>query len=122
MWQQSETPFTCSIGAPKKGSKFGGMKSFIAYQVTPSFSNIQVSRRYKHFDWLYERLNGKFGAVVAIPPLPDKQVTGRFEEDLIEHRWNPMFDINIFKKKSLKLFSGGLNSRASLIEYVDIPC
>ena len=46
-----------------------------------------MSRRYKQFDWLYERLNGKFGTVVAIPPLPDKQVTGRFEEDLIEHRW-----------------------------------
>ena len=48
---------------------------------------VQVSRRYKQFDWLYDRLNGKFGTVVAIPPLPDKQVTGRFEEDLIEHRY-----------------------------------
>ena len=45
-----------------------------------------MSRRYKQFDWLYERLQGKFGTVIAIPPLPDKQVTGRFEEDLIEHR------------------------------------
>ena len=48
--------------------------------------HLQVSRRYKQFDWLYERLQGKFGTVIAIPPLPDKQVTGRFEEDLIEHR------------------------------------
>jgi len=85
-WENQAQTFSCSIGAPKKGSKFGGMKSFIAYQVTPSFSNIQVSRRYKHFDWLYERLTGKFGAIIAIPPLPDKQVTGRFEEELIEHR------------------------------------
>lgn len=85
-WEPSSEPFSCTIGAPKKGSKFGGMKSFIAYQVTPSFSNIQVSRRYKHFDWLHERLTGKFGAIIAIPPLPEKQVTGRFEEDLIEHR------------------------------------
>ena len=52
-----------------------------------TLSCVQVSRRYKQFDWLYDRLNGKFGTVVAIPPLPDKQVTGRFEEDLIEHRW-----------------------------------
>jgi len=85
-WENLEDPYSCSIGTPKKGSKFGGMKSFIAYQVTPSFSKIQVSRRYKHFDWLHERLTGKFGTIIAIPPLPEKQVTGRFEEDLIEHR------------------------------------
>jgi len=85
-WELLHEPYSCTIGTPKKGSKFGGMKSFIAYQVTPSFSNIQVSRRYKHFDWLHERLTGKFGAIIAIPPLPEKQVTGRFEEDLIEHR------------------------------------
>jgi len=85
-WEWKKDPFTVTIGSPKKGSKFGGMKSFIAYQVTPSFSNIQVARRYKHFDWLHEMLTKKFGSVVAIPPLPDKQVTGRFDEDLIEHR------------------------------------
>ena len=28
----------------------------------------------------------KFGMIITIPPLPEKQVTGRFEEDLIEHR------------------------------------
>ena len=62
------------------------MKSYIQYPVTPTFSGIMVSRRYKHFDWLHERLSGKFGAVIAIPPLPDKQMTGRFEEELIEKR------------------------------------
>jgi sorting nexin-9/18/33 len=67
--------------------KFGVIKTFIAYQVTPSFSNIQVSRRYKHFDWLHVS-NGMewYGMIITIPPLPEKQVTGRFEEDLIEHR------------------------------------
>ena len=64
------------------------MKAYVEYPVSPSFSNIQVMRRYKRFDWLYEQLNGKFGAVIAIPPLPDKrlQVGGRFEEDHIDHR------------------------------------
>ena len=85
-WEVLNEHFSCIVGTPKKSTKFGGMKSFIAYQVTPSFSNIQVSRRYKHFDWLHERLSGKFGAIIAIPPLPEKQVTGRFEDDLIEHR------------------------------------
>lgn len=52
-----------------------GLKSYIAYQLTPSFNNIQVSRRYKHFDWLHERLVEKF-CIIPIPPLPDKQISG----------------------------------------------
>lgn len=59
--------------------------SYIAYQLTPSFNNIQVSRRYKHFDWLHERLSEKF-SLLAVPPLPDKQISGRYEEQFIEHR------------------------------------
>jgi hypothetical protein len=39
------------------------------------FNNIQVSRRYKHFDWLHERLEEKF-SLIPIPPLPDKQISG----------------------------------------------
>ncbi|KAJ8963685.1 hypothetical protein NQ317_014999 [Molorchus minor] len=70
---------------PKKATKMGGLKSFIAYQLTPSFSNVEVSRRYKHFDWLHNRLTTKFN-IVAVPPLPDKQVSGRYEEQFIEHR------------------------------------
>ena len=62
------------------------MKSYVLYPITPTFSNIKVHRRYKHFDWLHERLTGKFGSVIAIPPLPEKQATGRFEEDLINKR------------------------------------
>ena len=30
------------MGAPKKGSKFGGLKGFVTYPITPDFSNIQV--------------------------------------------------------------------------------
>ena len=37
-----------------------------------------MSRRYKHFDWLHERLEAKFPCM-PIPPLPDKQVTGKRE-------------------------------------------
>lgn len=39
------------------------------------FSNIQVSRRYKHFDWLQQRLAEKFSGL-AVPPLPEKQIAG----------------------------------------------
>ncbi|PNF21155.1 Sorting nexin lst-4 [Cryptotermes secundus] len=85
VWNPITEPYVCMVASPKKESKLKGLKSFIAYQLTPSFNNIQVSRRYKHFDWLHERLEEKF-SLVPIPPLPDKQISGRYEEQFIEHR------------------------------------
>lgn len=41
--------------------------------------------RYKHFDWLYARLVERF-PVISVPHLPEKQATGRFEEDFIAKR------------------------------------
>lgn len=84
-WKLIRDPYTVRVASPKKETKFKGMKSFIAYQLTPSFNNIAVSRRYKHFDWLHERLVDKF-CLIPIPPLPDKQISGRYEEQFIEHR------------------------------------
>lgn len=77
--------YTVRVASPKKETKFKGIKSFIAYQLTPSFNNISVFRRYKHFDWLHERLVDKF-CLIPIPPLPDKQISGRYEEQFVEHR------------------------------------
>ncbi|XP_068142637.1 LOW QUALITY PROTEIN: sorting nexin lst-4 [Drosophila tropicalis] len=84
-WTQNHSPYTVVVASPKKESKFKGMKTFIAYQLTPSFNNISVSRRYKHFDWLHERLVDKF-CLIPVPPLPDKQISGRYEEQFVEHR------------------------------------
>ncbi|KAK7874567.1 hypothetical protein R5R35_013137 [Gryllus longicercus] len=84
-WTPISRPYTCQVASPKKESKLKGLKSFIAYQLTPTINNIQVSRRYKHFDWLHERLEEKF-SLIPIPPLPDKQISGRYEEQFIEHR------------------------------------
>lgn len=88
-WKSVRDPYTVRVASPKKETKFKGMKSFIAYQLTPSFNHIAVSRRYKHFDWLHERLVLKF-ALIPIPPLPDKQISGRYEEQFIEHRRNQL--------------------------------
>ncbi|CAG9792159.1 unnamed protein product [Diatraea saccharalis] len=85
IWSPLSQPYSVTVASPKKESKFKGIKSFIAYQLTPSFNNIQVSRRYKHFDWLHERLQEKF-TLIPIPPLPDKQISGRYDEQLIERR------------------------------------
>jgi len=38
MWQPIDNPFDCQITSPKKETKYRGIKSFIAYQITPSVS------------------------------------------------------------------------------------
>ncbi|XP_029041095.1 sorting nexin lst-4 [Osmia bicornis bicornis] len=84
-WVPRGDSYSCAVTSPKKESKLKGLKSFTVYQLTPTFNNIQVSRRYKHFDWLHERLEEKY-CFIPIPPLPDKQISGRYEEQFIEHR------------------------------------
>uniref|UniRef100_A0A673ZWE5 Sorting nexin 9a n=1 Tax=Salmo trutta TaxID=8032 RepID=A0A673ZWE5_SALTR len=86
VWLYPQSPLDCVVADPKKGSKMYGLKSYIEYQVTPNTTNRPVNHRYKHFDWLYERLLEKFGSAIPIPSLPDKQVTGRFEEEFIKMR------------------------------------
>ncbi|CAK5071327.1 unnamed protein product [Meloidogyne enterolobii] len=85
MWNNPSTFYTCNVTKPKKETKLKGLKSFIAYSLTCSTTGIQVSRRYKQFDWLHLQLTNKY-LIIPIPPLPEKQVSGRYEEDLIEHR------------------------------------
>ncbi|CAI4228368.1 unnamed protein product [Auanema sp. JU1783] len=85
-WKPIQQYYTCTLGDKiKKETKLKGLKSFIAYSITSSLRRIQVSRRYKQFDWLHEQLSAKY-IMIPIPPLPEKQVSGRYEEDLIDHR------------------------------------
>uniref|UniRef100_A0A8C4XBX3 Sorting nexin n=1 Tax=Erpetoichthys calabaricus TaxID=27687 RepID=A0A8C4XBX3_ERPCA len=84
-WQENPYPFTCTIDDPTKQTKFKGMKSYISYKLTPTHTHNPVNRRYKHFDWLYARLVEKF-PVISVPHIPEKQATGRFEEDFISKR------------------------------------
>uniref|UniRef100_A0A8D0G1Q2 Sorting nexin n=1 Tax=Sphenodon punctatus TaxID=8508 RepID=A0A8D0G1Q2_SPHPU len=86
MWIYPTSTFDCVVADPRKGSKMYGLKSYIEYQLTCTNTNRSVNHRYKHFDWLYERLLINFGSAIPIPSLPDKQVTGRFEEDFIKMR------------------------------------
>lgn len=84
-WKPLDSHYHVTVTSPKMESKFKGIKKFIAYQLQPSFHPDPVSRRYKNFDWLHERLVEKF-CLIPIPPLPDKQISGRYEEQFIEHR------------------------------------
>lgn len=37
-WHNQDSPYTCSVASPKKESKMKGLKSYIAYQLTPTVS------------------------------------------------------------------------------------
>ncbi|KAK1345398.1 LOW QUALITY PROTEIN: hypothetical protein QTO34_014110 [Cnephaeus nilssonii] len=79
-WQENPYPFQCTIDDPTKQTKFKGMKSYISYKLVPTHTHGA-----RHFDWLYARLAEKF-PVISVPHLPEKQATGRFEEDFISKR------------------------------------
>ena len=85
-WKMTEDSYSCLVGEGKKNTKFAGMKAFVEYSVTPSFSNIKVYRRFKHFNWLHKQLVNKFGNIIVIPPIPTSQLMGTLEEELIEKR------------------------------------
>lgn len=87
IWKPNLNPYTCAVTKHGKETKMKGLKTYISYDITPSTSNIVVRRRYKHFDWLLQRLEDKF-IVTPMPPLPEKQIAGRFQEDFVEHRRN----------------------------------
>ena len=46
-WARLDVPYTCCIKSPKKESKLKGLKSYIAYQITPSVSSLPEYRAYK---------------------------------------------------------------------------
>ncbi|KAF6777123.1 hypothetical protein AHF37_03286 [Paragonimus kellicotti] len=85
IWQPASSVIQCKISSFHKDSKMKGMKSFIAYQLTSQLVPSHVSRRYKHFDWLHARLVSKYPCV-CIPPLPEKAITGRYDDDFVDER------------------------------------
>ncbi|CAH8543042.1 unnamed protein product [Schistosoma rodhaini] len=84
-WRRLSSDLTSCISSFRKDSKMKGIKSFITYQITNSVTQKQVSRRYKHFDWLHSRLLSKYPCI-CIPPLPEKAITGRYEDDFVDER------------------------------------
>lgn len=70
-------------------------------------TNRPVNHRYKHFDWLYERLLDKFGSAIPIPSLPDKQVTGELLTPEPFKEWLNIMSAGITWKTPNFLFSFG---------------
>ena len=45
-WVNNQPPYSCVIASPKKEAKFKGLKSYIAYQLTPSVRRIMIFSSY----------------------------------------------------------------------------
>jgi len=88
MWSPNPgmPPFSCKIENPSKEKKLAGLKQYIEYKIQAQIpGGRSVGRRYKQFDWLHEQLVNKF-RFICVPPLPGKQIAGRFEDVFIEER------------------------------------
>ncbi|CAF0731393.1 unnamed protein product [Didymodactylos carnosus] len=79
-------PFTVKIEDPIRSTKLGGLKAFMEYKIQAQRSGGKlVGRRYKQFVWLQEQLALKY-RFICIPPLPGKQIAGRFEQEFVQER------------------------------------
>lgn len=85
VWKRQSPPYQVSIIGYTSDKKYHGVKKFISYEVQAKIFPQRVKRRYNHFDWLHKRLVEKYPNI-CIPPLPDKAVSGNFDEDFINKR------------------------------------
>jgi len=44
VWNPINNPYKCVVASPKKESKLKGLKSFIAYQLTPTVSIVNIAQ------------------------------------------------------------------------------
>jgi sorting nexin-9/18/33 len=106
-WRQKVPPFRIMVHSPsKRTSTLSG--AYIVYSVSslfhapttsepsdaesadsvnssPNTSRITVHRRFSHFAVLHTALTRRLPGI-ALPPLPEKQYPGRFNDDFVEAR------------------------------------
>ncbi|KNC46547.1 sorting nexin-12 [Thecamonas trahens ATCC 50062] len=81
---------SAATAAKKLGRKLGsslGLFKHTVYTVrTEQHSRVmEVERRYKHFDWLYQQLSEAF-SFRLVPTLPERKFFGRFAKNFIARR------------------------------------
>ena len=62
-WLNVKPPYSCAVASPKKESKLKGLKSYIAYQLTPSVSTYT---KYKLNQVLFFKFNFKASKLINI--------------------------------------------------------
>eukprot|EP01147_Barroeca_monosierra_P001383 gene1382-4558_t len=85
-WVPNPSPYN-EIDVQHDGSrsKYKGIKTYEAYNISNAGPGVQVERRYKHFIWLHDRLVEKYSCI-CVPPLPAKDYNQKFGETLTEKR------------------------------------
>ncbi|KAJ9479223.1 putative Vacuolar protein sorting-associated protein 5 (putative) [Pseudozyma hubeiensis] len=112
-WMSKSGPFLVQVHHPEKRTKLNGMQEYTIYHVTSTYplydepdavdenqscipydplggpyppgAQVTVRRRFTQFEWLYQTLAKHYSALL-IPPVPEKQYSGRFASDFIETR------------------------------------
>ncbi|KAJ1974413.1 Vacuolar protein sorting-associated protein vps5 [Dimargaris xerosporica] len=86
----SNTSVTITVSDPHKVGD--AMNAYVVYKVhthtlSPAFdqSDYTVRRRYRDFHWLFTQLHQSNPGVI-IPPVPEKQSLGRFQDEFVETR------------------------------------
>ncbi|KAI8587019.1 Phox homologous domain-containing protein [Geranomyces variabilis] len=82
--------FKCDVTDPMKVSQ--AMGAYVLYKVTtktncPHYrsSDVTVNRRFSDFFWLFDKLISSHPGII-VPPVPEKQALGRFQEEFVESR------------------------------------
>ncbi|SNX84257.1 related to Sorting nexin 9 [Melanopsichium pennsylvanicum] len=111
-WKSKSPPFLVQVHHPEMRTKLNGMHEYTVYHVTSTYplddadptaldhscvpydplggpyppgSQSTVVRRFTQFEWLHQVLAKHYSALL-IPPMPEKQYSGRFASDFIETR------------------------------------
>lgn len=84
-WKMINEPMVIIVRDPQIETRFNGMKQFTVYVVETKALGAIVSRRYKHFLWLYDRLADMFPCL-SLPPMPVKQFSGNLDPEFVYHR------------------------------------
>ncbi|RKP12700.1 hypothetical protein BJ684DRAFT_16841 [Piptocephalis cylindrospora] len=87
-WKSKAPRFYVYVHDPERRTKMGGMQEYTIFHLTSEFTEdvqVTVERRFSQFTWLHSRLATKFSALI-LPSLPEKQFSGRFNEEFIERR------------------------------------
>ncbi|KAG0148854.1 hypothetical protein CROQUDRAFT_74780 [Cronartium quercuum f. sp. fusiforme G11] len=99
-WKSTGPLFSVKVHSPKTRKENSSAKYHTVYTITSSFIDqdrsesdmstpvleITVDRRYSHFEKLSLVLYEKYGEVLVLPRLPEKQYSGRFTPRFIELR------------------------------------
>lgn len=85
-----KSAFTLSVGDPSMVGEMANVHTEYTIQMstTSEFYTVKeatVQRRYRDFRWLYRTLEHNHPGVV-VPPPPEKQALGRFNDDFVQQR------------------------------------